>query len=204
MTRLLSLLTSLVVIAAVSAGVAFAADYGHGGGYHGSKGQKNSRAKSHGGKRWRQYKDLEVTKAAEVAYLTGKAEVSDDGEPGQGDRNAKGSAIFHLVGGNALCYGFTLRGAGTPTNVHIHKGRAGHNGDPVIDFSKNPPKNAAGEPSGNPGASSGCKVLTQQSEIAALKRIKAHPSRYYANFHTTEFPDGAVRGQLGQMRFDND
>jgi hypothetical protein len=108
-----------------------------------------------------------------------------------------------LVGKKTVCYGFTLRDAATPTVVHIHRGRAGHNGDPVIGF-LNVPKDAAGDPSGDPGASSGCKVLTEPSEIKALARIKAHPRRYYVNIHTEEFSDGAVRGQLGRVLFDND
>ena len=26
--------------------------------------------------------------------------------------------------------------------------------------------------------------------------IRRHPSRYYVNVHTADFPDGAIRGQL--------
>jgi CHRD domain len=204
MARLFSVLTSLVVIVALSVGVAVAAGYGDD--KYGSKGDRASK-KFPGGKKqrkkWRQFKDLEQTKAANSAYLTGKAEIDDEGENNAGDSDARGSAIFHYVGNNTICYGFTLRGAATPTIVHIHKGKAGQNGDPVIEFA-NVPKNAAGQPSGDPGASSGCKVLSDPNEIAALKRIKAKPYRYYLNMHTQEFPDGAVRGQLGRVLFDND
>ena len=118
------------------------------------------------------------------------------------DRNATGAALLQHVGGNTVCYGFTLRRADTPTVVHIHKGRAGQTGDPVITFA-NVPKGKDGAPSGDPGASSGCKVLTDAGEIAALVRIKAKPYRYYVNIHTEKYPDGAVRGQLSRLTFDN-
>jgi hypothetical protein len=73
----------------------------------------------------------------------------------------------------------------------------------VIPFD-NPPKDDAGQPAGDPGASSGCKVLEQQSERDALRRILSNPRGYYVNIHTTSFPDGAVRGQLGRLLYDND
>jgi hypothetical protein len=29
-----------------------------------------------------------------------------------------------------------------------------------------------------------------------IKTIRMNPSNYYVNVHTTDFPDGAIRGQL--------
>jgi hypothetical protein len=57
--------------------------------------------------------------------------------------------------------------------------------------------------SGDPGASSGAKTLTTPEEISALKRIRKNPRSYYVNMHTQEFPDGAVRGQLSNLLFNN-
>ncbi len=42
------------------------------------------------------------------------------------------------------------------------------------------------------GVSFGC-VSASADVIAA---IRANPSNYYVNVHTTDFPDGAIRGQL--------
>jgi CHRD domain len=39
---------------------------------------------------------------------------------------------------------------------------------------------------------------------AALRRILRNPKGYYVNIHTASFPDGAVRGQLSRMLYDND
>jgi CHRD domain len=45
---------------------------------------------------------------------------------------------------------------------------------------------------GDPGASSGCVTV----DPALARAILNHPHRYYANVHTTAFPNGAARGQL--------
>jgi hypothetical protein len=179
--RLLTIIAGLALVAAVGAGYAGAQDYG-------KRKSKN---------------DLKASQAALSAYLTGDAEVNDDGEDGAGDPNAKGTASFLVADEQTLCYGFAIRGADAASAVHIHKGRAGENGDIVIPFD-NPPKDADGQPAGDPGASSGCKTLEQQSELDGLRRILSNPKGYYVNIHTESFPDGAVRGQISRMFYDND
>jgi hypothetical protein len=186
--RLLTIIAGLALVAAIGAGYAGAQGYGE------EKGQ---------GKRSQQSKDdLRASKVALSAYLTGEAEVNDEGQDGAGDPNAKGTASFLAADEQTLCYGFAIRGADAPSAVHIHKGRAGENGDIVIPFD-NPPKDDDGEPAGDPGASSGCKTLAKQSELDALRRILTNPQGYYVNIHTESFPDGAVRGQLSRMFYDN-
>jgi hypothetical protein len=142
-------------------------------------------------------KGLTQSRLAYTAYLNGQAEVDDDGDDA-GDPRAKGSASFLQANKTTLCYGFQLFGAGTPTAVHIHKGAEGENGPPVIAFD-GLPKNGDGQASGDPGASSGCKTLTTPEEIAAARRIRKNPGDYYLNFHTQDFPEGAVRGQLSRL-----
>jgi CHRD domain len=197
MRSLMTIVAGVALLAAVGLGATVAGD-GDSASAHDYGGKQGGK-----GKKWRQYKDLETSQAALSAYLTGKAEVNDEGDDGAGDPDAKGTASFLVADERTLCYGFAIEGAEPPDAVHIHRAPAGENGDIVIEFA-NPPKDAAGQPAGDPGASSGCKVLEAESEVAALRRILSKPKGYYVNIHTSSFPDGAVRGQLTRMLYDND
>ena len=86
--------------------------------------------------------------------------------------------------GNQLCFGITVKKIDHPILAHIHRGRPNQNGPIVVPLT--PPS------SGDPGASSGCVTV----DPALARAILSHPHRYYANVHTTAFPNGAVRGQL--------
>jgi hypothetical protein len=58
-------------------------------------------------------------------------------------------------------------------------------GDVVIDLLSN------GKTRGNTSSGS---VLVKDSGV--LKGIRSNPKNWYANLHTSQFADGAVRGQL--------
>jgi hypothetical protein len=73
-------------------------------------------------------------------------------------------------------------GSDAVTELHIHRGKAGVNGDVVIDLSSTL----------TAGASSG----EVTADPAVVARILTHPGNYYLNLHTTDFPKGAARGQL--------
>jgi hypothetical protein len=147
---------------------------------------------------WRAFKKLDSSRLSQVAYLTGLEEVDDQGQDDNGDPDAKGSANLLQVDERTVCYGFMVRGTDTPTGVHVHRGVAGENGPIVLEFA-NVPQDANGAPSGDPGASSGCKVVETPEEMDTLRRIRKNPAGYYVNIHTQTFPDGAVRGQLGPV-----
>jgi CHRD domain len=117
------------------------------------------------------------------ATLNGAREVSTAGEKGVGDPNGKGSfsAIFD---GGKLCYGVTAGNIEDPVAAHIHRAKAGRNGDVVVTL--------AHPASGDPGASSACTDVG--SELAG--QIRDNPKRFYVNVHTESFPGGAIRGQL--------
>ena len=120
------------------------------------------------------------------AVLLGGNEVSDEGDANVGDPDGRGSASV-LINANqgSICFAITVSGLSTPQAAHIHRNVAGRNGDIVVGFTA--------PTTGNPGASSGC-----QTGVAAslLKQIKNNPSAFYVNVHTTDFPAGAIRGQL--------
>jgi hypothetical protein len=117
-----------------------------------------------------------VTRTFRVA-LTGEAETP------AGDPVATGTATFRLRAGQAkVCYSLSARSLPRAVAAHIHRGAKGTSGNVVVPL-KTP--NASGK-------SSGCAKATK----AVVRAILAHPGSYYANVHTAEFPNGAIRGQL--------
>ena len=119
------------------------------------------------------------------AVLTGRNEVDANGHRGAGDPNGRGS-FTAIVDGNQLCFGITVKDLGAaPTAAHIHgPARPNQNAGIVV------PLTAPTSP--DPGASSGCVSV----DPAVAQAILKNPHRYYANVHTTQFPGGAIRGQL--------
>jgi len=117
--------------------------------------------------------------------LTGAEEA-----PGPGDANATGSAVIKIprVASNSrVC--FKLNWAdidGTVTMAHIHRNPAGVAGPVVITlFMENLP---------GTGDKRGC---IRGVDSALTKDIRQNTTNYYVNIHSTVFPPGAVRGQLG-------
>jgi hypothetical protein len=122
------------------------------------------------------------------AVLTGKKEVSPEGEKGAGDPNGRGS-FSGMFDGNTLCYGLTNKNIEDPVMAHIHRGGPNVAGPVVVTLE--PPA------TGDPGASSDCTDV----EGPLARAIQKNPRKYYVNVHTADFPGGAVRGQLfGQRR----
>ena len=115
--------------------------------------------------------------------LSGKKEVSTEGDKGVGDRNGRGS-FSATFDGNELCYGLTVKNIANPVAAHIHRGSPRVAGPVVLPLEQ--PAN------GDPGASSDC-VDVPRSLARAIRR---NPAKFYVNVHTADFPDGAVRGQL--------
>ena len=111
--------------------------------------------------------------------LTGAAEV-----PGPGDPNGSGTARITInVGQGEVCYALSVTGIALPaTGAHIHVGEADASGGVVVGL----------QSPGATGTSSGCV----SADADLLKQIVSNPGGYYVNVHTTEFPAGAIRGQL--------
>lgn len=113
------------------------------------------------------------------ASLTGAAEV-----PGPGDTDGGGSARITVNPGQGeICYKITVRDIVPATAAHIHKGGRTVAG-PVV--------RGLGAPTS--GSSEGCAPVTRELALDILK----NPANYYVNVHNSQFPAGAVRGQLGK------
>jgi hypothetical protein len=111
--------------------------------------------------------------------LSGPQEV-----PGPGDADATGSADITInANTNEVCWNISVQNARLPAAAaHIHLGAFGVAGDVVVPLSA----------PGDDGTASGC--VTAEADVVAA--ILANPANYYVNIHTTDFPDGALRGQL--------
>lgn len=113
------------------------------------------------------------------ATLTGAAEV-----PGPGDPDGSGTAEITLDDDdNEVCWDIDVTNITLPaTAAHIHIGAAGVAGGIEVTLS-------APDASGN---ATGCVDAAD----ALVDDIIATPGAFYVNVHTSDFPDGAVRGQL--------
>jgi CHRD domain len=113
------------------------------------------------------------------------ADLKGSNEVPPADPDGSGTATFHMYRGAAvICYQLSVKDIMLPaTAAHIHVGAAGVNGNVVVPLT-------APDASGK---AAGC-VASTRTLVAA---ILANPSGYYANVHTTDFPAGAIRGQLG-------
>ena len=115
-----------------------------------------------------------------TASLRGANEV-----PGPGDADGTGTATITITPSlNQVCWSISVSGIALPaTAAHIHKGRAGVSGDVVVTLSA---PDATGKAN---GCASGLSA-------ALIEAILDGPAGYYVNVHTSDFPNGAVRGQL--------
>jgi len=113
--------------------------------------------------------------------LTGAEEV-----PGPGDPDGNGTANLTLNQGQGeVCFAIEVQDIALPaTGAHIHAAPAGIAGPVVVPLT--PPDES--------GTSSGCVAADRE----LIKAIRQNPEAYYVNVHTTDFPAGAVRGQLSK------
>jgi hypothetical protein len=121
---------------------------------------------------------------AQVTHETYHATLLGSNEPGGGDPDGYGTAQITVSDNfNQVCWDINnLRGLGTVTAAHIHMGAPGVNG-PVV-FTLKP---------ANEGGWKGCADGAEWTQ----NRIQGNPGAFYVNVHTTEYPNGAIRGQLG-------
>ncbi|WP_392543256.1 CHRD domain-containing protein [Oryzobacter telluris] len=132
------------------------------------------------------------------ADLTGRAQVAADGSKAlSGDPNGKGSVYVFGIDGDptTLCYVLqvskvaeTEQAPGNGRAAHIHRGAAGTNGPVEVNLAW--PQD---------GQAADCLTEGEAGkglDPGEVQRILADPAAYYVNVHNTEFPNGAVRGQL--------
>jgi hypothetical protein len=112
--------------------------------------------------------------------MTGAAE-----RPGPGDPDGTGTASFTFNRGlGEVCFEIEVSDITLPTiGAHIHLAPVTDAGPVVVGLT----------PPDETGTSSGCV----SADPALVKAITKNPGAYYVNVHTTDYPAGAVRAQLG-------
>jgi hypothetical protein len=117
-----------------------------------------------------------ASKKTLTVRTTGKQETPKGSPSGSGTARIKLDASKGQV-----CFKLTWSKIKPPVAAHIHKGAKGTAGPIVVPlFTTAPAKH------------SGC-VSASKTLVAAI--IKT-PRAYYVNVHTSDFPAGAIRGQL--------
>jgi CHRD domain len=113
------------------------------------------------------------------AKLIGANEV-----PGPGDPDGRGTANLTIDGATGVvCYKIYAQRLTLPSiNGHIHEGPKGVSGPVVVQLA-------------GPDASKYARGCMSTSPTQAAD-ILANPAGFYVNVHTTDFPGGAIRGQL--------
>jgi len=121
---------------------------------------------------------------AEKTTQTYRATLLGSNEVGAGDRDGTGRAEVSISDNfGQICYDLNdIRGIGPITAAHIHRGAAGVDGPPVFTLKRS-----------NEGGYKGCSDGAEWTQ----DRIENNPGAFYVNVHTAEFPNGAIRGQLG-------
>jgi len=121
-------------------------------------------------------------RAADQKTLTAALSAAEE-TPAPGPAGGTGAATITIdMAAKTLCYDVTWsKEVGTPTAGHLHRGPKGLNGPIVVQFDL-------------PAKPKACV----QVDSTVLSGIAGDPGGHYVNVHTSQYPNGAVRGQLKQ------
>ena len=120
--------------------------------------------------------------AAAFAGPDYRATLSGSNVPGGGDRDGWGRVRFEInQSTHRLCADLEVRSIAEVTSAQIYRGREGQVGDPVARLER--PRD---------DDSYDCK----QIGVELAQEIMANPASFYVAVNTTEYPNGAIRGQV--------
>ena len=109
--------------------------------------------------------------------LDGTSEV-----PGPGDLDGSGSAEITVdPNGTQICYSLSVTGIAGVNAAHIHEGRAGTAGPIAVTLE---------------APATGHSEACTNASASVVKALGSGTRSFYVNFHSTKFPDGAIRAQL--------
>lgn len=118
--------------------------------------------------------------AAPAATHTYQATLAASNEKSPGPGGGTGTAKIEIDDATGqVCSTLTWSPqVGTPRAAHIHQGPAGTDGPIVVVLQAAQGRNCV--PAAPP----------------VIRGIESNPAGYYVNIHTSQYPNGAVRGQL--------
>jgi CHRD domain len=128
------------------------------------------------------------------------ATLSGDKEVPPVTTQATGTAGFSQPHLNNMTYGIQVSNIGNVTAAHIHQGKEGQNGPVILTLFKADNATGTGPVNGQlVGGRIGSDKLEgplagKSLEVDLAKVIQ--DGEAYVNVHTTENPDGAIRGQI--------
>jgi hypothetical protein len=113
-----------------------------------------------------------------------RATLTGGNVPGGGDRDGWGSLRVEIMDHNTqrLCADLEIRSIADVTSAQIYRGREGEEGEPVARLERP-----------DDDDSHDCKEIG----AALAQEIQSNPSAFYVSVATSEYPRGAIRGQLG-------
>jgi len=112
-----------------------------------------------------------------------RATLSGSNVPGGGDRDGWGRLRFEINNTtHRLCADLEVRSIAEVTSAQIYRGREGEAGEPVARLER--PRD---------DDSYDCKQIGED----LAQEIESNPSAFFVSVATTEYPNGAIRGQLG-------
>ncbi len=104
--------------------------------------------------------------------------------PGPGEKGGNGKATIEVKKSKRkVCFEITFKNIAEPNSGNLHKGVKGEKGPRKIDFFTKPTASPA----------EGCVKKVKKK---LLNKVQNHPENFYVQLHNTQFPDGAIRGQL--------
>jgi hypothetical protein len=115
------------------------------------------------------------------------ARLSGNNENPKADPNGRGAAAV-VISGNRVCLSISYARLSTVAAAHIHRGARGVNGPIVVD-----PKFTGG-----PGVRGTLGRCVTPNAGTSVSDIRNNPGGYYVNVHSSQFPGGAIRGQLSR------
>jgi hypothetical protein len=120
--------------------------------------------------------------AAETTLTADLAGVTEGENPGNPDGSGSATITLDPETGD-VCWDMTAEDIGAVTQSHIHTGAEGVSGGVLIPL----------DDDGFDGTTQGC---TSDVAAADIQMVLDNPAGFYVNLHTTDFPAGAIRGQL--------